>query len=129
MGKSQRTKGAVFEREVAAEFSSAFAPHEFKRHIGQARDGGNDLDVGCLVVECKRRASLKVLRMWMQQATAAVSMRPVEKVTRHATHATLDLMQRFPIVVMREDGGKEPMVLVGFSDFLTLAGDKIAASL
>lgn len=126
MSKSQRTKGAVFEREIAAEFSSAFAPHEFKRLIGQARDGGNDLDVGCLVVECKRRASLKGLREWMAQAGVASSERYLREIARigHSVPS-----KHIPVVVMREDGGKESMVLLGFSDFLTLAGDKIAVSL
>lgn len=101
MSKSQRTKGAVFEREIAALLSSWFNL-EIKRNITQARDGGNDLNVGKLVIECKRRASLKGLRAWLHQATAATQP------------------GQTPIVIMREDGATAPMVLLNLGDFLAL---------
>lgn len=104
MGKSQRIKGAVFERDVAHMFSARFG-REFKRNIGQARDGGNDIDVGPLVVEAKRRASLKGLRAWMAQAQAAADTRGGASIA---------------VVVMREDNGPEPMVLLGFGDFIDM---------
>ena len=53
------------------------------------------------MVECKRRASLKVLRQWMQQAAVSAGGSK-------------------PVVVMREDGGDEPMVLLRMRDFLPL---------
>jgi hypothetical protein len=114
MSKSQRTKGAVFEREVAKLFSAEFG-REFKRNIGQARDGGNDLDVGILTVEAKRRASLDTLRGWLAQAGAAASARPGRPGT--------------PIVVCREDGAVQPMVLLNLADFFILAGGSVRASL
>lgn len=116
MGKSQRTKGAVFEREIAHWFG-AFFGKEFKRNIGQARDGGNDIDVGPLVVEAKRRASLKVLRSWFEQAVVAADRRQ-----QHArdTNRPGENMDHIPIVVMREDGGTMPLVLMGGDDFLAL---------
>jgi len=105
MGKSQRTKGAVFERDIAKLFTAALRPEQpFQRNIGQARDGGCDINVGPLMVECKRRASLKVLRQWVQQAT----------VSKGGT---------IPVVVMREDGGDEPMVLLRFRDFIQFIED------
>jgi hypothetical protein len=110
MSKSQRTKGAVFEREVGVLFSTAFkVDTPYKRNIGQARDGGCDIHVGPFKVECKRRASLKVLRMWMQQATVSAPCVPPH------------VCGSIPVVVMREDGGGEPMVLLNMSDFLTMA--------
>lgn len=100
MSASQRTKGAVYEREVMKAFSTAFG-REFKRNIGQARDGGNDGDVGPLVLEMKRRKSLKTFMDWYRQAQAAVTG------------------DRLPIVVMREDAG-ESMVLLSLVDFIRL---------
>jgi hypothetical protein len=120
MGKSQRTKGAVFEREVAKLFSGYFG-REFKRNIGQARDGGNDIDVGLLVIEAKRRASLKVLRQWMQQATEAAVARLQRKGGTVYDHV--------PIVVMREDSGEQAMVLIGINDFIHLTGKAVRDSL
>lgn len=104
MGKSQRTKGASYEREICAVFSKALGA-TFKRHIGQARDGGNDITVGPLVVECKRRKSLKTIEGWLAQARRAAGN-----------------LGDFPVVVMRSDGGIS-MVLLDLDDFIALAGD------
>lgn len=100
MGASQRRKGAAYEREVMNAFSAALGA-EFKRNIGQARDGGNDGDVGPLVLEMKRRKSLKTFMDWYRQAQAATSV------------------GRIPVVVMREDAG-ESMVMLSLEDFLRL---------
>lgn len=118
MGKSQRTKGAGFEREVCDVFSAALG-QKFKRNIGQARDGGNDIDVGPLVVECKRRKSLKTIEGWLEQANRAAR-------TRDFTEATGDAA--IPAVVMRADNGVR-MVLLTLDDFITLAGAEIAKRL
>lgn len=66
MSKMQRTKGAVFEREVA-EVLSLVAGYPVKRTLGQARDGGADIELHEMLVECKRRKSLKVLYGWWSQ--------------------------------------------------------------
>ena len=100
MGKSQRAKGATYEREVMAKFSEALGA-VFKRNIGQARDGGNDGDVGPLVLEMKRRKSLKTFMDWYRQAQAATTA------------------GRIPVVVMREDAGAS-MVMLSLEDFLRL---------
>lgn len=96
---------------------SDFFGRSFKRNIGQARDGGNDGDVGPLVVECKRRKSLKTLSSWYAQAKAAA--------TRRKEGRTL---LPVPIVVMREDNGQS-MVLLSLDSFLVLAEESIAADL
>ena len=127
MGKSQRVKGAVFEREIADIFSISFGK-EFKRNIGQARDGGNDLDVGYLVVEMKRRASFKVLRSWLAQATKAATERL--RVARSQIITQNDTRwDHIPVVVMREDGETSSMVLLSLDDFIYLAGDGIRDSI
>jgi hypothetical protein len=101
----QRTKGASYEREVCAVFTEAL-DRPIKRKIGQARDGGNDIDVGPLRVECKRRKSLGTLESWMEQAEEGC---PLDK---------------HPAVVTRSDGG-ESMIVMKLDDFLALAGDRL----
>lgn len=137
MGKSQRTKGAVFEREIAAQFSSALAipatlpflppvtnpdmpvpVTAFKRNIGQARDGGNDIDAGPFVIECKRRKTLKTIEGWLAQATRAAKASPrnVRGLLRHDDSGLV------PIVVARADAGRG-MVVLDLEDFLRIAGE------
>jgi hypothetical protein len=97
----QRTKGAAYEREICAELSVA-SGHKIQRHIGQARDGGNDITVPPFTVECKRRKSLKTIEGWLAQARAACTIEaPI------------------PIVVARSDGGKS-FVIVPLENFLSL---------
>ena len=100
MARSQRNKGAAYEREVCAALSAALG-RPFKRHLGQARDGGYDIDAGALVVECKRRKTLTTVEGWLAQAARAT---PPDKT---------------PLVVMRSDGGKS-MVLMDMMQFLAL---------
>lgn len=104
MGKGQRVKGSVFEREVAAAFGAALGS-TIKRHLGQARDGGEDIDAGKWVVECKRRKNYKTLEGYLNQVKHAIRKR--------------DFGGGKPVVVMRADNG-EAMALLPFSDFLEL---------
>lgn len=106
MGKSQRNKGAGYEREVCEVFSAALG-QTFKRNIGQARDGGNDINVGPLVVECKRRKSLGTVESWLLQAAAAC-----------------DTSSQYPVVVGRSDGGKS-LVIMDLDHFLDLFSDEL----
>ena len=98
MSKSQRDKGAGYEREVMARFSGAFGG-PFRRILGQARDAGADGLVERFRIECKRRARLATQAGWYGQ------------VKRSAQQGEI------PIVVMREDHG-ENMVLLSLEDFL-----------
>lgn len=92
MGKMQRAKGAAFEREIANALG-------VQRNIGQARDGGNDLDRPPFTIECKRRASFGVQRAWIAQAIAACTPeRPI------------------PVLVVRADRD-EAFVVMRFSDW------------
>ena len=102
----QRTKGASYEREVCARFSSKTG-RIVRRHIGQSRDGGNDITVPPYTVECKRRKSLKTIEGWLAQAEAATTIEaPI------------------PIVVARSDGGKS-FVILPLDDFLQLDPSKV----
>lgn len=98
MGKSQRVKGAAYEREIANAIGA-------KRNIGQARDGGDDITHEGYRIECKRRARLGPMVEWMAQAKAAV--RDPERET--------------PVVVCRGDGG-ESLVILRFEDWVRLNG-------
>jgi len=129
MGKMQRNKGSQFEREVCDLFTSALNPDEpFKRNIGQARDGGNDIDVGPLVVECKRRKTLGTVYGWLQQAIEAVRGRTYDRHAGAGYPPTSFLESpMIPIVVARQDGDTAPIVILRLSDFLILTRDELRA--
>lgn len=95
MGRSQRVKGQVYEREVAKLMGA-------KRNIEQARDGGDDITVGQFRVECKRRHTVGPMAKWMEQCVAACSREG-----------------DVPVVVARGDGG-ESYAIVRLTDFLPL---------
>jgi hypothetical protein len=106
---------------VAEVFSQALG-RDFKRNIGQSRDGGNDIDVGPLVVEVKRRKSLKGLYDWFYQAAAAVKTR------RPAGTPGIDFVGYgellVPLVVARQDGGRW-LAILDLDDFLTLTQEEL----
>ena len=68
-GKASRDKGARGERELADILS-----HELgfvvKRKLGQARDGGDDIQVGRFRIEVKRREKLSI-DAWCEQVEKA----------------------------------------------------------
>ncbi len=91
MSKSQRTKGATYEREVCALLSDILG-REVKRNIGQSRDGGDDITIGHFRIECKRRARISVYE-WLEQAEAAAKLGET------------------PVVICRGDGKKSLAIL------------------
>ena len=103
-GRHSRNKGASFERDVAHKLSQHFG-ERITRILGQARDSGEDIDVGNLTIECKRRKTLKGLYAWYEQARAAAKR-----------YRTL----RVPVVVFREDHG-ETMAMLSLNDLLFLS--------
>jgi hypothetical protein len=105
-----RERGRLYEIEVGKFFSKAFG-REFKRKLGQARDSGNDMDVGPFVVECKRTRRLGFISTWMEQAKAACA-------ARSQPHT-------MPIVVCREDENTS-FVIMHLCDFCELAHDRVA---
>ena len=68
-GKSARDKGARGERELAEMLSNELGTM-VKRKLGQARDGGDDIQVGRFRIEVKRRETLAV-EQWAKQVEAA----------------------------------------------------------
>ena len=68
-GRMARNKGAAGERELATILSDALGT-AIKRKLGQARDGGDDIQVGKYRIEVKRREALR-LDEWCQQIEQA----------------------------------------------------------
>lgn len=107
MGKAQRTKGAVFEREIANDLG-AMLHRPVKRNIGQARDGGDDITLPPFRIECKRRAGIAVYE-WLEQCMAACQ--------------TADI----PVVVARADK-KDAVVVMRYVDFKVMAKAMIGST-
>lgn len=103
MSKSQRTKGASYEREVCSVLSEATG-QKVQRNLGQPRDSGTDISLGDFVFECKRRKTLKSIEDWLKQAEDA--------------RANKD---QIAAVIARSDGGKS-LVILSLADFLTVSG-------
>jgi hypothetical protein len=103
MSKSQRTKGASYEREVCQVLSQATG-QKVQRNIGQARDGGTEIPLGDYLFECKRRKTLGTIEKWLKQASNA--------------RKTDD---QVAAVIARSDGGKS-LVIITLDDFLTVTG-------
>ena len=68
-GKRSRIKGATGERELAALLTDALG-FVVQRKLGQARDGGDDIQVGKYRIEVKRREALR-LDDWCKQVEDA----------------------------------------------------------
>tara|TARA_R110000868_G_scaffold92457_7_gene256649 strand:+ start:6804 stop:7190 length:387 start_codon:yes stop_codon:yes gene_type:complete len=69
-GKMSRNKGAAAERELAALLSEALGV-VIKRKLGQAREGGDDMQVGHWRIEAKRHENLAVMS-WVRQIEACL---------------------------------------------------------
>lgn len=68
-GRASRNKGAAGEREFAALLTDALGV-VVRRKLGQARDGGDDVQVGKYRIEVKRREALR-LDDWCKQIEQA----------------------------------------------------------
>jgi Holliday junction resolvase len=67
-GRMSRNKGAAAERELAQILSDELG-FVVKRKLGQARDSGDDIQVGKFRIEAKRRETL-ALPAWCRQIEA-----------------------------------------------------------
>ena len=65
MGRAERLKGARGENEVAALLTESLGI-AVKRKLGQARDGGDDIQVGRWRLEVKRRERIQI-EDWCRQ--------------------------------------------------------------
>ena len=100
MSKSQRTKGARFELEVAHLLNAS-------RHLRcDWSESAPDIITERFIVECKRYARIAAVR-WLEQCER---------------YAERDPEGRMPIVAMREDRG-EMVMMMRAEDFLALAGE------
>lgn len=104
MSKSQRTKGAGFEREVAAMLTDHLGT-VVKRNLSQTRGNeGSDIEIGRFAIECKRRASIAVYD-WLDQA-----------------HRDAD--GKTPVVVARADG-RRAIAILDLESFLPMLRDAL----
>lgn len=101
-GRMSRNKGAAAERELAEILSNELG-FVVKRKLGQARDGGDDIQVQKYRIEAKRRETL-ALPAWTRQIEAACQAGEV------------------PIVAYRQNGQPWRVVL-RLDDFLPLLRD------
>lgn len=105
MSRSQRVKGATGERELCALLAEHFG-FVVKRTLGQARDGGHDIETGKFRWEVKRRAKLAVYEFMDQIKTAC------------------DETGSTPVVAMRADG-KGWLVMLRLEDALPLIRNEL----
>lgn len=104
MSKSQRRKGAAGELELAKILSEQLG-WVVTRKLGQARDGGDDIQTGQFRWECKRRAKIAVYE-FMDQITAACGPGDI------------------PVVAMRADG-KGWLVMMKLEDAIPLIRNEL----
>jgi Holliday junction resolvase len=74
-GRMARNKGAAGERELSKILTDELG-FEVKRKLGQARDGGDDIQIGKYRIEVKRREALR-LDDWCQQIEKVCDPREV----------------------------------------------------
>jgi hypothetical protein len=67
-GRTSRNKGAGAERELTAHLSEKLGL-DVKRKLGQARDSGDDIQIGRFRIEVKRRETLSIMQ-WCRQVEA-----------------------------------------------------------
>lgn len=74
-GRGARSKGSRGELELSKILTDELG-FEVKRKLGQARDGGDDIQIGKYRIEVKRREALR-LDDWCQQIEACCDSREV----------------------------------------------------
>jgi hypothetical protein len=99
VSRAQRDKGARGENEYAALLSEALGM-PIRRKLGQARDGGDDIEVGPFRIEVKRREALRI-DAWCEQVEACAGPGQI------------------PVVAYRRNG-QEWRVVLRNDDFLRL---------
>ena len=105
MGKKSKTKGASYEREVAAKLREAgFNARRTAQYCGNTGDASDVVGLDYCHIECKRYANRGFDYEWLEQATrdAAAKKDPV-----------------IPIVIHRTDYNKS-VVTMWLDDFLDM---------
>ena len=103
-GRMSRNKGAAAERELANILQEHLG-FAVKRKLGQARDGGDDIQVQHFRIEVKRRERLEVVK-WCEQVQAATGDGEV------------------PVVAFRQNGEPWRVVLL-LDDFIPMMRDQL----
>lgn len=109
-GRGRRNKGATGERELAGILSDELGV-VVKRKLGQARDGGHDIEIGRFLIEVKRQERLAI-EEWCKQIETACT-------TYSAINEDGELAPPVPVVVFRRNG--QPWRAVVPLDFLIYA--------
>lgn len=107
MSRSERVKGAAFEREIATYLSERLG-RVVKRKLGQARDSGDDIQVGRFRIECKRRAAIAVYQ-WLKQCITAADESDI------------------PVVIARADG-QDAIAILRLDDLVPLIAGELGPS-
>lgn len=106
-GRGKRNKGANGERELAAILSDELG-FVVKRKLGQARDGGHDIEIGRFLIEVKRQERLAI-EDWCKQVELSCT-------TFSRINESGELIHPVPVVVFRRNG--QPWRAVVPLDFL-----------
>lgn len=106
-GRGKRQKGANGERELAGILSDELG-FVVKRKLGQARDGGHDIEIGRFLIEVKRQERLAI-EEWCKQVEMACT-------TWSQINESGELRDPVPVVVFRRNG--QPWRAVVPLDFL-----------
>ena len=104
MSKSQRDKGAGFERDIVNMLKTH--GYEANRNLSQTRDGGGDIDLPRWMLECKRYAKIAVYT-WLKQSIKAAKP------------------GQMPVVIARADK-EEAIAILRLTDFMELMNAKEA---
>ena len=122
MGKSQRTKGAAGERELA-KLLSACLDCDIKRNLSQVRDAGHDLDGLPFALEVKRQEVLKV-RQWWQQAVeqGKACGKPPVLAYRRSRHPWRFVVPCGLLGFGQQDEGYDDTAEIGIDLFVRLVG-------
>ena len=94
-GRGKRAKGANGERELAKILSDELG-FVVKRKLGQARDGGHDIEIGRFCIEVKRQERLAI-EDWCKQVELSVT-------TSSQIDAEGSVGSPVPVVIFRRSG-------------------------
>lgn len=108
MSRSQRLKGAQGERELCGILSDALGT-VVRRTLGQARDGGHDIETQKFRWEVKRRQKIAVYDFMDQIEVACAGT------------------DKVPIVAMRADG-RDWLVMMRLDDAIMLVRNELHGS-
>jgi hypothetical protein len=101
-GRMARNKGARGENELSKILTDELG-FEVKRKLGQARDGGDDIQIGKYRIEVKRREALR-LDDWCQQIEACCDPKEVPVVAYRRQWAALESGSAHGLVDQADQG-------------------------